>query len=270
VPARVLVVEDNPTNLELMSYLLESFGHTALTAIDGGQGLEAVCREKPDLVICDVQLPVMDGYTVARQLKVDPILRRVPLIAVTALAMVGDRDKVLAAGFDGYIAKPINPETFVRQVETFLAPNQRMNRLPPSSPSIPVPIRPATGQRILVVDDLPTNLELARGILEPLGYQVFTANGMESAMTQLGQIRCDLILSDVCMGSASGYEFIKAVKAIPEFRAIPFLFITSTFLEAKDRLKGLALGAARFLTRPMEPLDLAAEIEACLQEHKRT
>jgi CheY-like chemotaxis protein len=122
----------------------------------------------------------------------------------------------------------------------------------------------------VVVDNLPTNLELARSIFQPLGYQVFTADGMESALIQLRQIRCDLILSDVCMGRASGYEFIKAVKAIPEFRAIPFLFITSTFLGKKDRLKGLALGAARFLTRPIEPMDLVAEIEACLQEHKGT
>ncbi len=118
--ARILIIEDNPANLELMSYLLGAFGHTVLSAEDGRQGLEAVRREQPDLIICDVQLPEMDGYEVARWLKSDAGLRGTPLIAVTALAMVGDRDRMLAAGFDDYLAKPIDPETFVRQMENFL------------------------------------------------------------------------------------------------------------------------------------------------------
>ncbi len=118
--ARVLIIEDNPANLELMTYLLGAYGHTVFTAQDGRRGLEAARREHPDLIICDVQLPEMDGYEVARWLKSDAELRHVPLVAVTALAMVGDRDRVLAVGFDGYLTKPINPETFVRQIEIYL------------------------------------------------------------------------------------------------------------------------------------------------------
>ncbi len=119
--ARILVIEDNPTNLELISYLLKAFGHETLAATDGEKGLEVVRREMPDLIICDIQLPNMNGYEVARRLKADPALRAIPLVAVTAMAMVGDRDRVLAAGFDGYIPKPIAPETFVGQVEAFLS-----------------------------------------------------------------------------------------------------------------------------------------------------
>lgn len=118
--ACLLVIEDDPNNLELMSYLLRAFGHQVLTAVDGAQGLALVRLESPDLIVCDIHLPKLDGYAVASQLKADPDLRRIPLVAVTALAMVGDRGKVLAAGFDGYIAKPLNPETFVPQVESFL------------------------------------------------------------------------------------------------------------------------------------------------------
>lgn len=120
--ARILVIEDDATSMELMVYLLQAFGHTPLRACDGAEGLEIAAGQMPDLVICDIQLPVADGYEVARRLKGSPILCRIPLVAVTALAMVGDRDRVLAAGFDGYIAKPIAPETFVQQVEAFLAP----------------------------------------------------------------------------------------------------------------------------------------------------
>ena len=119
-PARVLVIEDHPASLDLMTYLLHAFGHMTLTACDGTHGVETARRETPDVIICDVHLPTMDGYQVARLLKADAALSRIPLIAVTALAMVGDRAKVLAAGFDGYITKPIAPEVFVAQVEALL------------------------------------------------------------------------------------------------------------------------------------------------------
>ena len=118
--ARIVVIEDNPTNLQLMVYLLQAFGHTPLDAVDGETGLELIRRESPELVLCDIHLPGMDGFGVAHQLKGHPDLRAIPLVAVTALAMVGDRDRILSAGFDGYITKPIAPETFVGQVEGFL------------------------------------------------------------------------------------------------------------------------------------------------------
>ena len=118
--AKILVIEDNPTNLQLMVYLLQAFGHTPLEALDGETGLELIRREAPELILCDIHLPSMDGFGVAQQLKRDPALRAIPLVAVTALAMVGDRDRILSAGFDGYITKPIAPETFVGQVEAFL------------------------------------------------------------------------------------------------------------------------------------------------------
>src|SRR5688572_23753918 len=123
MPARILLIEDHPANLDLMTYLLGAFGHITVTATDGLEGLEAAAHAAPDLIICDVQLPTIDGLEVARRLKADAALRAIPLVAVTALAMVGDRDRVLAAGFDGYIPKPIQPEIFVRQLETFLPPS---------------------------------------------------------------------------------------------------------------------------------------------------
>jgi CheY-like chemotaxis protein len=116
---RVLVIEDNPTNLELMTYLLTAFGHTSITARDGEEGVAAALTTNPDIILCDLSLPKLDGYGVVRRLKTEAVLRAVPVIAVTASAMVGDRDKAIAIGFDGYITKPITPETFVREVETY-------------------------------------------------------------------------------------------------------------------------------------------------------
>jgi CheY-like chemotaxis protein len=117
---RILVIEDNEANLDLMLYLLVSFGHTAYAACDGEAGLEMAAREKPDLIVCDVHLPKLDGFGVVSRLKSDPELRSIPVVAVTALAMVGDRDRVLAGGFNGYLSKPINPETFEQQIGVYL------------------------------------------------------------------------------------------------------------------------------------------------------
>ena len=119
--ARVLVIEDNASSLELMIYLLGSFGHMAFRACDGEEGIQVARSERPDLILCDVQLPAMDGHEVCRRLKNDPVLRSIPLVALTAYAMVGDREKMLAEGFDGYLSKPVNPEQVMDQLAPFLS-----------------------------------------------------------------------------------------------------------------------------------------------------
>jgi CheY-like chemotaxis protein len=131
--ARILVIEDNEANLELAEYLLKASGYATLAARDGEEGVRTARKERPDLIICDLQMPVMDGYEVLRQLKKDPMLRQIPAIAVTAFSMPGDYDKVTDAGFDGYVSKPIDPETFVRTVEGFLPPGLRAHRPPGDS-----------------------------------------------------------------------------------------------------------------------------------------
>ncbi|MFO0938367.1 MAG: response regulator [Gemmataceae bacterium] len=263
----ILLIEDNSANLELMSYLLRAFGYNVKTATDGGIGLEAARGESFDLIVCDIQMPVLDGYEVARRLKADPARRSAPLLAVTALAMVGDRDKVLSAGFDGYVAKPIDPETFVRQVEAFLRPEMRKDAsLPLLTVTTAVSSYPRARYTVLVVDNMPVNLDLARYILEPWGYRVLTANGPLAALALTRAHPCDLILSDVCMADGSGFDLIRTVKSDPALRDVPFIFLTSTMTNETDRAAGLTLGAARYLFRPLEPDSLLAEIEACLRE----
>lgn len=118
--ARILIIEDNPNNLELMAYLLTAFGYKPMMAKAGIEGVALALRERPDLILCDVHLPGLDGYAVVSALRKEPALAQVPIIASTAMAMTGDREKLIAAGFDGYIAKPIEPETLVAQLEAYL------------------------------------------------------------------------------------------------------------------------------------------------------
>ncbi len=116
----ILLIEDNPQNRYLVKFLLETRGYEILQAETGPQGLAMAAHHRPDLILLDIQLPGMDGHAVAQALKSDPQLKAIPIVAVTSYAMVGDREKCLAAGAEGYIEKPIDPESFGDEVERFL------------------------------------------------------------------------------------------------------------------------------------------------------
>lgn len=119
---KVLLIEDNAQNRYLAAFLLERHGYTVTSAEDGPRGIALARTFAPDLILLDIQLPHMDGYAVARGLREIESLRATPIIAVTSYAMVGDREKAIAAGCTGYVEKPINPETFVSDIERFAAP----------------------------------------------------------------------------------------------------------------------------------------------------
>jgi CheY-like chemotaxis protein len=118
----ILVVEDNRASSDLMSYLLRAAGCTVLTCSDGADAVEIARRQLPRVIVMDLQLERMSGIDAAALLAADPKLKGIPRIAVTAYAMVGDRDRTLKAGFQGYIAKPIEPTTFAAQIRAFFVP----------------------------------------------------------------------------------------------------------------------------------------------------
>jgi two-component system cell cycle response regulator len=268
VSARILVVEDNRTNLELMLYLLHAFGHRPKGAGNGVAGWKAVRSERYDLVLCDVLMPGIDGFEFARRFKTDSSLRGVALVAVTALAMVGDRERVLKAGFDGYIAKPIDPETFVTQVDAFLPPALRSTagagaRVERSDAQATE--APTDGPVVLAVDDVQVNLDVIGGALRPLGFRVIEARGGTEGFERARQTPPDIILCDVNMEHGDGFEFIQRVKSDPDLSAVPFLFITSTAWGSGNRLRGLELGAEEFIQRPIDPASLIEEVERALR-----
>jgi two-component system cell cycle response regulator DivK len=115
--AKVLVVEDNPANMTLADFLLQSAGHTVLKALDAEAGLALARDQQPDLILMDIQLPGMDGLQATGLLKSSEITRHIPVIALTALAMKGDEERIRAAGCDGYIAKPMRYQEFLATIE---------------------------------------------------------------------------------------------------------------------------------------------------------
>jgi two-component system cell cycle response regulator DivK len=120
--AKVLVVEDNPANMKLVTFLLESAGHTVLSAPDAEVGLTMARGEQPNLILMDIQLPGMDGLEATAMLKRDDLTRAIPIVALTALAMKGDEERIRAAGCDGYIAKPMSYQEFLATIAAQLKP----------------------------------------------------------------------------------------------------------------------------------------------------
>jgi len=118
--AHLLMIEDHPHNLELMTYLLRAAGHEVTAAVTAELGLRAARESRPDLIVLDIQLPDATGFEVLDVLRGDPELHDVRVVAVTANAMVGDRDHALSAGFDGYLAKPIEPAAFSKAIDSYL------------------------------------------------------------------------------------------------------------------------------------------------------
>jgi two-component system, cell cycle response regulator DivK len=119
--AKILVIEDNPANMALATFLLQSAGHAVLSATDAEAGLTLARDQQPDLVLMDIQLPGMDGLKATALLKQDDSTRAIPVIALTALAMSGDEERIRAAGCDGYIAKPFAYREFLATIAAQLA-----------------------------------------------------------------------------------------------------------------------------------------------------
>lgn len=117
---KILIIEDNKLNLDLIVSILEIRGYKIFIATDGFSGLNLAKEELPDLILLDMQLPVMDGYEVARALRKDPILKNIFVIAITSYAMKGDREKILEAGCDAYIVKPIDTRKLPERIEELL------------------------------------------------------------------------------------------------------------------------------------------------------
>ncbi|MBQ0759012.1 MAG: response regulator [Zhongshania sp.] len=269
--ARIIVIEDNAANLELMLYLLSAFGHHGEGHADGISGAEAVHANPPDLVICDIQLPGLNGYEIIINLRAAKHLDHIKIVAVTAMAMRGDSDKALKLGFDGYIDKPIDPNNFVAEVEFFLPENMRVsknftqreeNHLELAQKT---PTRKYTG-KILLVDDHLEQRELSSTILNYGGYKVDAVSSSKEAISKLHQEKFDLILSDVNMPEMSGFDLLLAAKKLDVLHGAPFLLISSTSPGIDNQNNAKNLGADMFISRPIEAETLLTKIAHCMKQ----
>jgi CheY-like chemotaxis protein len=145
---RVLIAEDNAVNRELLRELLEARGYAVLEACDGQEALQLIEQTQPDILLLDIGMPVLDGFGVIRKIRENPCLATMPVLAITAYAMQGDREKVMESGFNGYLSKPVNARALAEELERLLSKRDGRNASPDQSNEIqPDGKARATGSR---------------------------------------------------------------------------------------------------------------------------
>lgn len=264
--AKVLIIEDNPSNLELMTYLLTAFGHEVSSEVTGQAGMDTAQSHSFDVILCDIHLPDISGEEIAKTLKASARWRSAPLIAVTALAMMGDRDRLLAAGFDGYIPKPIDPEAFVGQVERFASKQGSAQRAAVINPTPPLTMPAGMQGTALVLDDLEQGRYFLRKLLESKGYRVEESSTVAEAYEIARAKRPDLIISDINLTNENGEEFLRMAKQDSDLRNIPVILVTASSHPSDEMFRRVREnGAAALLVRPFDPAYLFETIDSLME-----
>ncbi|MEA2360974.1 MAG: hypothetical protein QOD71_119 [Thermoleophilaceae bacterium] len=245
--ATILVIEDNSDNMELMRFLLEAFGYTPLLAAGGAEGIRLAREQRPDLILMDVQMPEMDGHQATTEIRKQAGLEGCPVVAVTAFAMVGDQERLLSSGFDGYISKPISPDTFITQVERFL---------PPALHGGPASAGSAHKSSILILDDRADDRAWLATLLGHAGYSVLEASTGEEALRIAHDEQPDLVISDILMPVMNGYEFVRRLRSDPATAGTSVVFCTANYenyAEGELRHQAEASGVSHFIPKPCDP-----------------
>ena len=254
--APVLIVDDSPANLKLARVALEAEGYEVRTAADGEEAWRMLGSFTPSSILMDLQLPGLDGFELTQRIKADPALQHVPIIAVTAYAMKGDRERALAVGCDGYISKPLDPILLPQLVANHLpggAPNRRAGEP-----------READQATILVIEDNPTTRKLIRVALESDGHRICEAAEAQSALNWLERHQPQLIIQDLMLPDMDGLELVQRLRALPHGRDVPVLCL-SGFIARMDDARAMTHSFSALLVKPIDPMQLLEVVRVQLE-----
>lgn len=242
---RILVVDDNPMNRKLACDLLEMEGHTTVAAEDAPTALAVLeSAPLPDLVLMDIGLPGMDGLELTRCLRASERHATLPIVALTAFAMKGDEEKALAAGCNGYIAKPIDTRRFPEQVMAFLEPSRTKEG----------------SLKVMIIEDHRIDLKLAGEHARLSGHIVLSNMSGEDARLSLAQSHPDVVLLDLNLPGMDGLAFLRELKANPATRHLPVVALTA-YPDAYRRQELMEAGCAAYLVKPIDMGRLIAALE---------
>lgn len=245
--AKILVVDDNPTNLKLISEVLESEGYDILKAVDAEEAQVVLAATLPDLIFMDIALPGMDGLTLTRKLKAEERTRGIRIVALTAFAMKGDDQKAFDAGCDGYITKPIDTRKLPDQVAGFLARTSGQSR--------------KSRMKILVIEDRALDIKLANLVLSTAGHDVSAVEAAEQAFAAIQEDRPQIILLDLDLSIMDGIALARKLKADPDTRDIHVVAVTF-YPEQYPKDAALAAGCDAYLLKPIDTRELSGQLIA--------
>jgi CheY-like chemotaxis protein len=260
--ARVLVIEDDANNLDVAQRIIRAAGHEALSATDGAAGLATARAEHPDVILVDLLLPRVDGWTVTKTLREEEWARKIPIIAVSALAMQQDRARAIEAGCDDFVSKPYAPSELRAVLARFL---DEGTPAAPTGTRVARLAKPPVEKlgRVLVVDDEPANVELLVRRLDALGCDTYRASNGEDALLIADRELPDLILLDIMMPGIDGFDTCRRLKMNDRTAPIPVIFVTAR-ADAEDLQKGFEVGGVDYITKPIGPVETSARVRSAI------
>ena len=268
----ILVIEDNICNMKLVRSLMEIEGYNIIEAQTAEEGLELTRKHFPDLILMDIQLPGMDGLSATRQIRTDPEIKEIPVLALTAYAMKGDKQKAMDAGCSGYITKPLDKKHFLKTLKTHLS-------IPQSGSTKEIQAKKTDSDltmidddlflksRILIVDDDPANVKLLKAKLSLNAFMTIEAFSGKECLNKAQKEHPDLILLDIMMPGIDGFEITRILKRDKTTRDIPIIHVTALD-RSINRIRSLEAGADEFLNKPINTEELLTRIRSLLRLKK--
>jgi CheY-like chemotaxis protein len=249
---KVLVVDDERDNLELITETMAFYGVTTKAARSGAEGLEILETFRPTLILLDLSMPQMDGWQMRTRIKQNPANERIPIVALTAHAMVGDKERALAAGFDGYIAKPINIARLLDDLRNTLQEKGSLSMM---------------NWQALVIEDEADSMELVQGILEYHGIRSMGAGSAEDAFQALESKTPDLFIVDLALPGMDGWGFLKQLKEDSRWSHIPRVAVTAyhnPFLAEK----AIEAGFHAYFAKPIDATSFVRELQGIIETER--
>ena len=246
----ILLIDDSPMIHRHTAPILDEAGYEVVSAMDGREALAQARQRPPDLVITDIEMPVMDGFALCSAIKHDPVLSHTPVLICSSLGEAQDLERGFDSGADDYLIKPVIPEELLTRVRQLLSGTM-----------------PSSRERILVVDDSPALRHYVADCLARQGFEVSTAENGKIGLAKALELRPALIVSDYEMPEMTGFELVHALKRNLETRNVPVIMLTAR--ESKrDMAQMRAAGASAYLVKPFAQDKCVAMVERTLAERR--
>jgi len=246
---KVLVVDDEPDNLELIADTMSFYGVTTKAARSAAEGLEILETFRPTLILLDLSMPKMDGWQMRTKIRENPANEHIPIVALTAHAMVGDKERALAAGFDGYLPKPINIARLLDDLRDTLQEKGSLSMM---------------NWQALVIEDEADSMELVQGILEYHGIRSVGAPTAEDAFKAMEKQTPDLFIVDLALPGMDGWGFLKQLKSDDRWSHIPRVAVTAyhnPFLAEK----AVEAGFHAYFAKPIDATSFVRELQDIIE-----